>query len=209
MNLFLDIDGPILDVSDRYYRVYQDFCDKNQLVPSTKKKFWQTKRAKKDINIPDKLRADFRDYWAKVIESPAYTKFDQIQLGAITALDKLSQHNNLFAVSLRQDSKTEMSILKQFGIVEYFCQIFIASPALFQSENNWKIKRDLIADIANHNDMIAGDTGTDIKCGQNLGLKTVAVLSGISNRQILTRYKPDYITDNITTLVQLLEREKL
>ena len=47
------------------------------------------------------------------------------------------------------------------------------------------------------NDWIIGDTGKDIETGQQLGIKTGAVLSGFLNLKSLLLYKPDLIINNI------------
>ena len=38
----------------------------------------------------------------------------------------------------------------------------------------------------------------DINVGKKLGIKTVAVLSGFQNEEVLSTYNPDYILKNIT-----------
>ena len=46
-------------------------------------------------------------------------------------------------------------------------------------------------------DILVGDSIDDIAAGKELGLKTVAVTTGILSNQILAKYKPDLIIDSL------------
>jgi phosphoglycolate phosphatase-like HAD superfamily hydrolase len=45
---------------------------------------------------------------------------------------------------------------------------------------------------------------SDIQAGQEAGLCTLAVASGISKKDILTQYQPDLLVDSILELLALL-----
>jgi phosphoglycolate phosphatase len=54
--------------------------------------------------------------------------------------------------------------------------------------------------------LIVGDTEIDIRTGKALGLKTVALLSGIRSHERLAEEHPDCIVEDINALPQLVKR---
>jgi phosphoglycolate phosphatase-like HAD superfamily hydrolase len=49
-----------------------------------------------------------------------------------------------------------------------------------------------------------GDTRTDIKAGKAAGMKTVAVLTGFDDYDMLANESPDAIIDSIRNLVEVI-----
>ena len=47
---------------------------------------------------------------------------------------------------------------------------------------------------------LIGDTEDDLLAGKELGIMTIAVLSGLRNQAILTRYQPNHVVENISEL---------
>jgi len=46
IKLFFDLDGPILDVSERYFEVYCECLKKTSFIPLSKDNYWDKKRQK-------------------------------------------------------------------------------------------------------------------------------------------------------------------
>jgi phosphoglycolate phosphatase len=55
--------------------------------------------------------------------------------------------------------------------------------------------------------MIIGDTESDVKAGQILGLRTVAVTCGIRTKEFLQALNPDHIIDSMPQLLPIVARE--
>src|SRR2546421_346944 len=53
-------------------------------------------------------------------------------------------------------------------------------------------------------DWYVGDTGIDIRTGKQLGVRTVAVLSGFRSEEALVAYEPDYVINDVRELLELL-----
>lgn len=47
---------------------------------------------------------------------------------------------------------------------------------------------------------VIGDTGHDIKCGQAVGARTIAVATGSWSRDRLSEYKPDFLFDDLSNV---------
>lgn len=103
LRLITDFDGPIIDVSERYYRVYQFCLEKtrrpNQAVQELPKaEFWQLKRSR----VPEKQIAlnsgldeaqtqEFTQLRRQTVHTEPYFNYDTLAPGAVDALLKIQQ----------------------------------------------------------------------------------------------------------------------
>ncbi len=108
LRLITDFDGPIIDVSERYYRVYQFCLEKtrhpDQLVRQLSKvEFWQMKRSR----IPEKQIAlnsgldeaqaqEFSQLRRQTVHTEPYFEYDTLAPGAVNALLKIQQAGDRF-----------------------------------------------------------------------------------------------------------------
>jgi phosphoglycolate phosphatase len=53
--------------------------------------------------------------------------------------------------------------------------------------------------------IIAGDSVNDVRAGKAAGARTVAVLSGLFNREELAKECPDLILPNVSSLPEFIE----
>jgi len=203
-NIFFDLDGPLLDVSDRYYKVYSDFCFKTGLKPISKQKFWDRKRKEKTIIIPDSLKHTYRQYWLHHIEQYDNLLLDTPQKNVFAVLEKLKENYPLYLITLRNKRGNLLRQLEYLKLKKFFKKIFSQSPQSFDSKENWKIKAGVIQSFVQKEDVIVGDTATDINCGKNLKMKTLAITTGIKTRSILLVHKPDRIISNISMVPRIL-----
>lgn len=202
-SIFFDLDGTLIDISEKYYRVYADFIISNQLRPINKKHFWRLKRSKtslEEILGDSAILEAYKDFFINHIESPKYLKFDCLYAFSINVVSELSTKGlKLYGVSLRQDPGGLMRQIKNFKL-DQFAKVLTATPPPFQSNENYRLKVKLIKPIAHPGDIIVGDSRADILAGKALNLKTVAVLSGISNYRVLKSYSPDFIIRDIRSI---------
>src|SRR5271168_3656809 len=84
----LDLDGPIIDVSNRHYRVFYDGVCRLGGAPISQEEFWNAKRNRiPDIElltrsgIPDSYGI-YSSFKIEAIESSPYLAYDQLQPGA-------------------------------------------------------------------------------------------------------------------------------
>lgn len=203
MNIFFDLDGTLLDSRDRLYRLFQ------HLVPASTFSFddyWALKRQgighSKILNThfsytPDDI-AGFEKSWLDAIELTEWLSLDKPFEGITEYLRELKTKHQLHLVTARQ---SEMSVLHQVvphGWDQIFDNLFVTC----QKQD----KYELIKSFAKEEkiDWFVGDTGKDIQTGKQIGANTVAVLSGFLSREVLQRYEPDMIIENVLDLKTIL-----
>lgn len=202
MNIFFDLDGTLIDSRNRLFSL---FCDLTKQKILEFEDYWELKRSMYDhefilktyCNYSDEQVALFNKSWLNKIESKKYLSMDVLFPFTIEVLQELTSHNiKLYLVTARQSTENTRSELSELGINHYFSNIFITNAQMTKS----KIIRNFDIPITG-NDLFVGDTGIDMQAGKELGLKTVAVLSGFRNRSILKKYNPEYIFDDIRSLL--------
>lgn len=209
MLIYFDLDGPILDVSGKFYKIYTDLLIEHGYPRLPKDEYWQLK--KEHTPIPEIMKRtcppEFIDCYIKkrleVIENFSYLKQDKIIPGADQVLHRLSQKHTLILVTLRNRSETLSQELDYFDLRKYFKKI------LSQDNNpgDWQTKAKLIREdgfFQTGDAIIIGDTQADIKAGKSLGMKTCAVLSGIRTKELLEKAEPDFMIEDINSLEKVI-----
>ena len=201
MNIFFDLDGTLIDSRLRLYRLFSDLT--NQTLLSFDE-YWTLK---KNMSDHRKILAEYFSYtdnqidlfqtnWMSLIESDEYLLLDKLFDFTKNVLDNLKVQNySLYVVTARQNKMMAYRQLLAMGIFDYFKEILVTE--------NTKSKAQLILDKIqklNENDVLIGDTGMDIKTAKEINIKSIAVLSGFRNREVLKRYNPDLIVDDINCI---------
>jgi phosphoglycolate phosphatase len=210
-SLFIDLDGPILDVSARHFRVCADILTMLGNPPSVKNSatYWKMKRNGDSLAvILRKLskspvdEAVFSYQWLQRIEQLEYLRLDRVPRFARTQLPKLCEKFDLVLVTLRQCRETLDAQLKELQLFYFFHCILSRTPS---RSGTWELKRDLIASsgLLYADSWIIGDSEVDILAGKALGMKTIAVLSGIRNSAVLKEVAPDFIVKDLNHLPSL------
>ena len=198
-NIFLDLDGTLLDVGQRLYGLFME------LVPEasfTYDEYWKIKRARTNQNdllgkhfnyAPEKITS-FKKSWLEKVEEEARLALDTPFEKTGDFLSEIAQNHNLYVVTARQNPSFVSQQLQRLGWSEYFKQVLVTQQA--------SSKADLIrkAVTVNATDIFVGDTGEDIATAKELGTISVAVCSGFLSREILQEYKPDYLINSLTDL---------
>lgn len=210
MTIFFDLDGPILDVSERLYLLYKDLLSSYGCLALSKEDYWNFKRDQ----IPEKeilqktCKSDiFTDYSSKrlkLIENIEYLKLDKVVKGAKETLEQLKNDYELVLVTNRSCIDKLSWELQYFDIKEYFDTILVAPGGI----EPWKVKTDLIekSNFELKNSVIVGDTEADILAGKNLKINTIAVLNGIRSMNIIKNLKPDHMCNSIVESGLIISR---
>ncbi len=205
---FLDLDGPLLDVSTRHYRVYADLCAHLGGTPLAHAEFWSAKRSKtpdaeilRRSGLSDSV-AEYRASKLTRIEDPDYLRLDRLQAGAGDMLVRLAERYRVVLVTLRQRRDALQAELEALGIGRHFADV-LSAPA--GAAEGWEVKCALVRKAGitpEPRDFFAGDTETDIIAGKALGVSTVAVCDGIRNESFLTALSPDWIIPTLSELTR-------
>ena len=214
MTIFFDLDGPILDVSERYFRVHQDIIERYGGKSMDKETYWHLKRDRQPLSALlamigcNASQQIYRIQWVRRIELLKFLQYDTVIQGAREQLERLRQHYTLVLVTLRQRRDPLEVQLEKLSLRPFFAAVLSSNPT---TNDGCQTKKHLIAqsEFLNRDSLIVGDTEIDIRAGKELGLTTVAVLSGIRNRERLARERPDFIIEEINTLPQIMRETKI
>jgi phosphoglycolate phosphatase-like HAD superfamily hydrolase len=225
VRIITDFDGPIMDLSDRYYHVYQLCLDKvkqpdRSIKILTKAEFWAYKRAhvsERQIGIESGLTADraeefkqLRDLHAHQIQ---YLPLDRVVPGSIAALDQIQASGiDLFVMTLRRTCELEPA-LQQYNLDRFFSpDRRYCLPNDYVKHGDVEAKTKLMTKALTElkqdpNTWMVGDTEADIVAAKTHAIKVIGVLSGIRDRDRLAQYQPDKIVANLAEAVEsILDR---
>lgn len=206
--IFLDLDGPILDVSEKYYRVYRDILAEEEFTPIPKDEYWEAKRARlPDQRILARSGAEsfletFRARRHERIESEPYQRLDALQPTALETLEWLRGEDRLVLVTLRRSRTRLDAQLEWLALRRLFADVLSSGE---DREVRWTIKEELMRTSlhtsggwAGH--FMVGDTETDILAGRALGMTTFGVCNGMRTRALIESAGPDFIIDRLSEL---------
>lgn len=211
--VFCDFDGPVVDVSDRYYHTYKLCLSRIKGAANSKKlskkQFWQMKCDRvSDVEIAQRsglTKEQTEPFLAevrKIVNHPILLQQDKIQPGVKRALSMLrSQRAKLVLVTLRCQSQVE-GILKAQGLESLFSGIYGRKDTESAYQNNAEHKTELLKEaIGDHSgsssDCMVGDTEADIIAAKQTGIKSIALTCGIRSHRYLSKYQPDRLHENL------------
>lgn len=229
--LFCDFDGPIADVSERYYHTYclaleatqAEYAQRQIALPIrrlTKAQFWYMKQNR----VPDETIADwsgltdaqvgtFLARVAETVNQPNLLHQDQLQPGTREALNRLKSHGvRIVIVTLRQAAQV-FDFLHRYDLATMMSQIYGAESIETAYANRTEHKvAQLKAAIAEQirlgfettHSWMVGDTEADIGAGQAMGLPTLALTCGIRSSLYLKGYAPTSVCKDLSTATDYL-----
>lgn len=219
-----DFDGPVVNVSNRYYTTYQLAMDDTQayyqaqglelpIQQLTKQQFWHMKQDRvPDVEIAMRsgLRGEQIDFFLgrvmEIVNHPVLLTQDKLQPGVSWALALLhSQGVRLVLVTLRCQSQATQ-ILRNYGLTRLFSGIYGTSDRDAAYQNYAELKTQLLASaiaeqssLAGHplSAWMVGDTEADLIAGQSLSIPTIALTCGIRSHFYLKQFQPTQILSNL------------
>lgn len=226
LTLFCDFDGPIVDVSERYYHTYQlglaeikaAYHQQGMLLPLhclSKEQFWQMKQERTpdvEIAIRSGLRGEqihlFLERVKQIVNQPNLLHQDQIQPGVKWAFALLhSQGVRLVLVTLREQTQAT-HMLRSYGLEKLFSGIWGArdngAAYLNQSDHKTRLLKQAVAHAQAETAWMIGDTEADILAGQAIGIPTIALTCGIRSRAYLQKFQPTQIQADLLSAAYFL-----
>lgn len=217
--VFCDFDGPIADVSERYYSTYRIALQDTQAAYGvavqvlSKAQFWHMKQTR----VPDPDIAEWSGlkgeqvtfFLARVtdiVNQSTLLHQDTLQPGARDALLALHHQGiRIVIVTLRQAAQV-LQFLYDHDLATVVSQIYGANDDTTAYPNRIEHKVARLQDaIAEQHQLgfdpttawMIGDTEADICAGQAAGIATIALTCGIRSRVHLEAYAPTAICDSL------------
>jgi phosphoglycolate phosphatase len=199
--VFFDLDGTLIDVASRHYRVYSELTQQFGGTPLEKNTYWDMKRKKTKwpqllpaSGLSPRIEREFLEAFIPRIEDPEYLKIDQLYPDALSTVKTLTERFECYLVSLRRNQTNLLAELGWLGLQPHFVRILSGHS----ESDGYDKKIELIsAELGDAGGVIIGDTEADIITGKELGLTTIAVTSGIRDEQFLQALEPDYVIEHI------------
>ncbi|MFK0734282.1 MAG: HAD family hydrolase [Gloeotrichia echinulata GP01] len=222
LRLITDFDGPIVDVSERYYRVYQLCLEKTRhpgqaVQELSKPEFWQLKRSRipeKQIALSsglDEVQAqEFTQLRRQTVHTEPYFQYDSLIPGAVEALLKIQQAGiDLAVMTMRRVRELDYAF-KKYDLGKFFPE-----NRRYCLSNDYVKTRDIedkpllmsraLEELPPAADTwMVGDTEADITAAKKHAIKVMAVESGIRDRAQLAPYHPDLIVQDLSYAVNLI-----
>ncbi len=225
MRIITDFDGPIMDLSDRYYHVYQICLAKVQIPerainPLSKATFWERKRdciSEIEIGIESGLTLEQAERFKQLRDLHAhqlqYLHLDRVVPGAIAALEQIQAAGiELLVMTLRRTSELNAAFDRYnlgrfFPLDRRYC-LTDCHQKQGDIQDKTKLMAQALATLGSHpNTWTIGDTETDIIAARSQQIPVIAVLSGIRNFDRLQQYQPDRIVPDLLSAIKLIENK--
>ncbi len=225
--VFCDFDGPIVDVSERYYQTYirglqaiaaiyrQETNAELPIAPLSKQQFWQMKQNRTaDIEIA--VRSGIPASWfglfiqqvERIVNHPSLLLWDRIQPSAQAALCYLNQANmRLVVVTLRHPQQVN-AFLETQGLTHLVDEVYGVADVNAAYANRVEQKCGLLAvaiaqqkakGYQTRNSWMLGDTEADVIAAQGTGLSAAALTCGVRSRAYLQTLEPTEVYDELLT----------
>jgi phosphoglycolate phosphatase-like HAD superfamily hydrolase len=207
--LFLDLDGTLTDISKRLFDVYVTCLEAFDGTPLAQSEYWELKRDKKSWSeilalsgVGPESENEFLEKFISIIETPEELDKDTLFDDVLPHLKDLSNQHQLILVSLRRNRNELLSQLERLGIKDFFTTVLSGHSET--AEGTLTKKAEAISEWgggADHSAISIGDGEADIASAKQLGIRSIAVTSGIRNRVQLEKYSPDIIVDTFAQAV--------
>jgi phosphoglycolate phosphatase len=233
ITVFCDFDGPIADVSERYYATYRQGLAWVQALAQaqgdtltvrylSKAQFWTFKQNR----VPDRQIAhwsglegqhidSFLAQVSRIVNHASLLDADQVQPQAYQGLDILRQCDiRVVLVTLRPPNQV-LQFLDQHDLYWAISDLYGMPEVEAAYNNQANHKVDLLgtaiaAQQRQGYDLrqtwMIGDTEADIMAGQAHGIDTVAVTCGIRSSSYLQGFRPTHLMPNLWAACQRLQQ---
>jgi phosphoglycolate phosphatase-like HAD superfamily hydrolase len=221
LRIITDFDGPIMDVSDRYYRVYQ-VCLASVQYPDqpitvlTKQEFWDLKRSQvperqigKRSGLDDAQAQTFAQLRRRTVHTLPYLQYDTPIPGAIATLEHLTTLGiDLVVMTMRRVRELD-DALQRYDLGQFFApdrRYCLGNDYIKTAdvEDKPKLMQKALAELPPAADTwMIGDTEADIIAAKRNQVKAIAVLSGIRDGPRLAQHQPDWIVKDLAEAVDI------
>lgn len=196
MNIFLDLDGTLIDSRMRLYALYERLVAQIEpeafqiLLPFSE--YWVNRRRPMPqaemlrgfLGFSDESVERFKTAWMSHIEDEDLLMLDIPFRGVTECLRVASGRFSLYVVTARQHHGRVKAQLGWLGWDKLFSEILVTGQVESKAA---LIRRNVTISCE---DIVVGDTAEDMVAARELGLRAVAVDSGFVSANSLQKYGP-------------------
>jgi len=216
--VIFDLDGTLLDVSERYYRSIKDTLHSHNLNCPPKEKVISLKRQGLqgiqilDILVPTTIK-EREDVIKKceidrIERMNKYLYLDKLFPNVIDTLRKLQKRTKIALLTLRKSYSKTIEQISELNIIDFFDLVEVLTPKGDFSElkflSGMKICRYLSINSADC--CIVGDSIYEMIAGKKMGARTtIGVSYGLTDREILLSKGASYLISDIKEILPIIE----
>jgi phosphoglycolate phosphatase-like HAD superfamily hydrolase len=212
--LVFDLDGTLLDVSARHHHVYSSVCMSLGGAPLPRAAYWHLKRQRTEwpeilaqSGLADGTVVEFEAKFVELIEQPESLGFDVLFPETIPVLTRCAATYRCTLVSLRSSATALRAQLAVFALTPFFDAIEAAAAGPDPAFQKARLIRKTVPD--DDPAVVIGDSEADVMAANALGYLSIAVCSGIRDREVLAREDPGHLVDGIGDVEDALRRARL
>lgn len=207
MTIFCDLDGTLLDITEKFHRIYSHLLHEHGYEPLQKADYWKLRRSGlTTFEILSRtgagtLLSKYEAGFLERVEDRSWMAFDAPFDGVPPALRGLRSVGRVVLVTLRRNRGALTWQLSHTGLAEHLDLVLSGHDT---QREGWKIKADLVREALPGCDFssswFVGDMATDIRAGKALGCRTAAVQTGMCDESSLRLLAPDFVLHGIKDL---------
>lgn len=207
MNVFLDLDGTLINSFDRHYVLLKEICTQMNIpFNMSKESYFALKREglnnKKILStycqFPSEIVNEIQMEWVKHIEDNDYLELDYLYNDAIPFLNYLTKKGyKIYLLTARKNNSGVKHTLKKNEILDYFAKIYVVNPEK-ASEN----KANILEKYKESDTILIGDTEVEALCAKKLGISAFILNRGFRSANYL---KENFSLETYGSLIQLEE----
>lgn len=190
MNLVFDLDGTLIDSSQRHKLVFRDVLEKHGILisPLQQEEYMRYKSLGNStmdyliavMHLPENQAKQLVEDWVLLIEDEQYLSSDQLYPDVLDILHKLSASHNIMYLTARKNRDGVEQQLKQYGLSTISKQLSVVSPINAKKEKKQVIER---FGLIKADTIIIGDTYIEYAVADELGINCIILNRGFRSKE--------------------------
>lgn len=205
--IFLDLDGPLLDGKQKHYHCYRCILERFGFRPIGIDEYWEKKRNLVNrrellkMSGAEEIYNDFLAAWLLMIESPEMLALDKVQEGAVDCLRSWKEQRiDLTLVTMRKNKSALEEQLKSTGLRQFLNTVLDCDHA-GGGVGKADAVRGLFQNKVNKGDALwIGDTEADWEAAKSLGCGVLLLSNGLRNESYLKSLQGAVVKPSILSL---------
>lgn len=209
--IFLDLDGPLLDGKQRHYQCYRRVLESFGFKPIGLDEYWEGKRAL--VNRWDLLNMSgagdiydgFLEVWLSMIEAAEMLALDRVQQDAIECLRCWKKQGiELSLVTMRKNKSALEEQLISTGLRNFLDTVLVCDHAdggVGKAEAALKLFR---GDLRKEDAVWIGDTEADWEAAKSIGCDIVLLSNGLRDEAYLRTLPGAIVKPSIGSLKNIV-----
>lgn len=209
MTLFLDLDGPVLDVAARYHAVHRDVLASFGLDAEDLDSYWSRRRfgsseaqLLRASGMTDAQIESSRARRSEMLEQSQYISLDRAWPEVAGVLASVARRLPIVIVTLRRQAAPAIEQIKGLGVWD------LLGGFVHRSAGQGTSKSDAVRGAGmpvRSGDWFCGDTEIEVAAARELGISSCAVSFGMFSSERLHALGPDILLESPEQLATWLE----